>query len=114
MSSIASSLPCQVDGLLRIYTYTEHSVFFEFENQEKLQKAKNAFTLCVTNSSPLHLGESIVLEHTNFVFSVSADAPIKSVEELIRRVTEMITTETSLRKDLPVVPITMEHLIYKG
>lgn len=55
-----------------------------------------------------------MLEHTNFVFSVSADAPIKSVEELIRRVTEMITTETSLRKDLPVLPITMEHLIYKG
>lgn len=111
---MVSILPCQVDGLVRIYTYTERNAFFEFENQEKLQKAKDAFISRVINNSILYLDESIIPGNAKFVFRILADASIKSVEELIRRVTEVIMTETLLKKDIPIIPITMEHLIYKG
>lgn len=111
---MSSILPCQVDGLVRIYTYTERNAFFEFENQETLQKAKDVFMLYITNSPMFYLNESLIPEHTKFVFGVSTDTSIKSIEELIRRVTEVITTETSLKKDIPIIPITIEYLIYKG
>lgn len=113
MLPTVSSIPCQVDGLLRIYTYAESSAFFEFENQEKLQKAKDAFTSRIMNNSTLYLN-SVIPEHTEFVFGVSTDNPIKSIGQLICRVIEVISTETSLKKDIPIRPITIECLIYKG
>lgn len=114
MSSIASTLPFQIDGLLKIYTHERHT-FFKFENQEKLQKAKDAFMLYVKNSHMFYLNESILPEYTEFVFGVSTDAFIKQpIEKLIRQVAKIITTEASLKKDIPIIPITMEQLIYKG
>lgn len=112
MPSIDSSLPCQVDGLLRIYTHTERNAFFEFENQDKLQKAKDAFTHCITNSPTLHLTSSITPKYANFALGISVDinTPINSAEELIRHVTEVITTETFLKRNVPIIPITMERL----
>ncbi|HEV3269300.1 MAG TPA: hypothetical protein VGZ69_01475 [Candidatus Rhabdochlamydia sp.] len=113
MSSQASSIPCQVDGLLKIYIHTTHNVFLEFKNQQKLQKAKDAFTSHVIDPT-LNLNESTRPKHTEFVFGVSADTSIKPVGELIHHVTAVITTETSLKKNVPIIFITMEDLIYEG
>ncbi|PWU14205.1 MAG: hypothetical protein C5B45_04825 [Chlamydiae bacterium] len=60
------------------------------------------------------LNESIVPEYTKFVFGVSVDTSFKEVKELIHYVTEFITTETSLKKDIPTIPIIMEQLVYKS
>lgn len=113
MPSIAPFyLSCQVDGLVKIYVYSKYNVFLEFENQEKLQKAKKTFIFHATNNH-FYPNESIMPEHKNFVFSVSTNISIKSVRELVYRVTKLITTETTL-KNIPIVPIIMEQLIYKG
>lgn len=113
MPSKTSSLSCQVDGLLRIYTYDERHIFLEFENQEDLQKASKVFMQYIIDTPMLNLISSIVPEYANFTFCVSIDI-INPDEGLPCLVSRIIATETSLRRDIPIVPITREHLIYKG
>lgn len=118
MPFISSTLTCQVDGLVKVYTYNEN-VYFAFEKEEQLNRAKEEVirlwdrTDCASfrfsshkkptkQKNPLELLFSYPKE-AKFSFGVSTRSAIEggpligSTEELIKRVVGIINFGTSDR-----------------
>lgn len=116
-------LNCQVDGLLKVYTY-DKNVYFAFAKKQQLQLAKKKINFACNQTNNRILSPNILLffssfpKNTNFSFGVSAKlentigTPISSSEELIKRIADVIAT-VSIKKEVPIVPIECKDLDFQ-
>ncbi|VHN99658.1 hypothetical protein [Candidatus Rhabdochlamydia sp. T3358] len=123
MPSINSTLTCQVNGLVKVYTYNKN-VYFAFENEEQLNQAKKKVTQSWDSNDcpfllqkkpaepkcPLDLLHSYPKE-ARFSFGISTKS---EKEELIERIARIIHSGMST-KTVPITKINHpEELNYKN
>lgn len=115
---MSQTIPCQVDGLVKIYAYEEtknSAAFFEFESAEKAQDAaKEIRKYChllnghQDNRIPKGTKFKVVLGYSTKGME-SIGQPFKCAEELIKRALSDMDTEIKM-KDVPIVQIERKQL----
>lgn len=124
MPSINSTLACQVDGLVKVYTYDKNA-YFAFENEKKLNEAKEKVirlwdrTDCTSfrfspQEKPAEQDPLVLLvsspKKAKFSFGVSTKSAtegrslIGETEELIKRTASIINSGT-LDRTVPIEKI---------
>ena len=130
MPSIHSTLRCQVDGLIKVYIY-DKNVYFAFENEEQLNKAKEkVIQLWDSNDCPFFMQKKPAEQRTpldllysypkeaRFSFGISTKpeeetSVIGSTEKLIKRVASLIESKSPIKEVLIKKIHNSEELKYK-
>ena len=84
---VLTTLNCQVDGLLKVYSYGKN-VYFEFEKEKQLQLAtqKIAFARCIKNKEEvLDIFQSSLILPKNTKFANCRGCPSKRIDKTCLR-----------------------------